>query len=175
MKVQGALRILLILLMLSINIGCDQVSKTIVRHKLEYYEQVRFLDNHFTLVKVENTGAFLSVGNSLSGPLRFILLNLLPLMAVAAGLVFMLTRELTRTTLFSVILIVGGGFGNIYDRIRYGSVTDFMHIKFGSLQTGIFNVADVSIMLGMLILIVHALFKKQEVVTEESAAEEPQV
>jgi lipoprotein signal peptidase len=36
-------------------------------------------------------------------------------------------------------------------------------------------VADVSIMLGMLILIVHALFKKQESVTEETAAEEPQV
>jgi len=175
MKVQGVLRILLILFMLSINIGCDQVSKTIVRHHLEYYEQVKFLNNHFTLVKVENTGAFLSVGNSLSGPLRFILLNLLPLMAVAAGLVFMLTRELSRTTLISVVLIVGGGFGNIYDRIRYGSVTDFMHIKFGSLQTGIFNVADVSIMLGMVILILHAVFKRADAVTKEASAEESQV
>jgi signal peptidase II len=176
MKVKGVLRILLILFMLSINIGCDQVSKTFVRHHLEYYQQVRFFGDHFRLIKVENTGAFLSVGNSLSGPLRFILLNLLPLMAVAAGLVFMLTRELTRTTLFSVILIVGGGFGNIYDRIRYGSVTDFMHIKFGSLQTGIFNVADVSIMLGMIILILHAVFKKPDVVVEEgTTTEEPQV
>jgi signal peptidase II len=175
MKIQGPLRILLILLMLSINIGCDQLSKTIVRHKLEYYEQVRFLGGHFTLIKVENEGAFLSVGNTLSGPLRFILLNLLPLLAVAAGLVFMLTRELTRTTLISVVLIVGGGFGNIYDRIRYGSVTDFMHIKFGSLQTGIFNVADVSIMLGMIILIVHAFFKKPDVAIEEASTEEPQV
>ncbi|MDB5091324.1 MAG: signal peptidase [Mucilaginibacter sp.] len=166
MKVKGFLRIILILLLLSINIGCDQVSKSIVRKKLHYYDQVTFLNNHFTIIKVENTGAFLSLGNTLSGPLKMILLNLLPLLAVAAGFVFMLTRELTSTTLFSVILIVGGGFGNIYDRIRYGSVTDFMHINFGFFQTGIFNVADVSIMLGMIILLLHAIFKKKDMLKE---------
>jgi len=160
------LRIFVILLLLAINIGCDQVSKTIVRHKLEYYDQIKLFAGHFTLEKTENTGAFLSVGNSLTGPTRIILLNLLPLLAVAAGLAFMLTRELSRTTLISVILIVGGGFGNIFDRIRYGSVTDFMHLKFGPLQTGIFNVADVSIMLGMIILMLHAFFKKPVVVKE---------
>jgi signal peptidase II len=163
MKAKDLLRIVLILILLSINVGCDQVSKTIVRHKLQYYEPVAFFHNHFTLIKVENTGAFLSVGNNLMGPLRFVLLNLLPLLAVAAGLVFVMTRkDLDHTTLFSVILIVGGGFGNIYDRIRYGSVTDFMHIKFGAIQTGIFNVADVSIMIGMFILLIHAFFKKPE-------------
>jgi signal peptidase II len=169
MNARGILRIIFILLLLGINIGCDQVSKSIVRHKLEYYDEVKLLNNHFTLMKVENTGAFLSVGNTLSGPLRLILLNLLPLLAVVVGLGFILTRELNRTTLISVILIVGGGFGNIYDRMRYGSVTDFMHIKFGSLQTGIFNVADVSIMVGMIILLLHAFFKKPDVVetTEE--------
>jgi len=160
MKVKGFLRVIVILLLLSINIGCDQVSKTIVRHKLTTFDELRFFNDHFHLLRVENTGAFLSVGNSLSGPLRLILLNLLPLLAVAIGLVFILTREVTHTTLISVILIVGGGFGNIYDRIRYGSVTDFMHINFGLFQTGIFNVADVSIMLGMIILLFHAIFKK---------------
>lgn len=162
MKVKGFLRIIVILLLLGINVGCDQVSKSIVRKKLHYYDQVAFLHNHFTIIKVENTGAFLSLGNTLSGPLKMILLNLLPLLAVVVGLVFILTRELTRTTLFSVILIVGGGFGNIYDRIRYGSVTDFMHINFGYFQTGIFNVADVSIMMGMIILLFHAIFKKND-------------
>jgi signal peptidase II len=172
MNARGILRIIFILLLLGINIGCDQVSKSIVRHKLQYYDEVKLLNNHFTLMKVENTGAFLSVGNTLSGPLRLILLNLLPLLAVVIGLGFILTRELSRTTLISVILIVGGGFGNIYDRMRYGSVTDFMHIKFGSLQTGIFNVADVSIMVGMTILLLHAFFKKPDVV--ETGEEQPE-
>ncbi|MGZ3946154.1 MAG: signal peptidase II [Mucilaginibacter sp.] len=168
MKLKGALRIVLILLMLGINIGCDQVSKTIVRHNMNDYDQISFLDNHFNLIKVENTGAFLSVGNSLAGPARLILLNLLPLLAVAAGLVFLLTRDLSRTTLFSVILIVGGGFGNIYDRIIHGSVTDFMHIRVGMFQTGIFNLADVSIMTGMFILLLHAIFKKPDVAEPEN-------
>ena len=145
MKANGFLRIIVILLLLSITIGFDQISKSIVRHNLEYYDQVKLLNNHFTLMKVENTGAFLSVGNSLTGPVRLI----------------------SRTTLISVILIVGGGFGNIYDRMRYGSVTDFMHIKFGSLQTGIFNVADVSIMVGMIVLLLHAFFKKPDVAEEQ--------
>jgi signal peptidase II len=96
-----------------------------------------------------------------------ILLNLLPLLAIVAGLVFVITRKnLDRTTLFSVILIIGGGFGNIFDRIVHGSVTDFMHINFGLFQTGIFNVADVSIMAGMFILLIHAFFKKKDMVKE---------
>jgi signal peptidase II len=168
MKVKGLLRIILILLVLGINIGCDQVSKSIVRHKMNDYDRISFLSNHFTLLKVENTGAFLSLGNSLSGPMRIILLNLLPLLAIIAGLVFVITRKnLDRITLFSVILIIGGGFGNIFDRIVHGSVTDFMHINFGLFQTGIFNVADVSIMAGMFILLIHAFFKKKDMVKEQ--------
>ena len=45
--------------------------------------------------------------------------------------------------------IIGGGIGNIYDRIVHGSVTDFLHIDLGLFRTGIFNMADVSIMVGM--------------------------
>lgn len=159
MSLKGFQRIILILLMLSINIGCDQLSKSIVRHKLDDNVQISYFNDHFNLIKVENTGAFLSVGNTLSGPARLILLNLLPLLAIAAGLVFILTHDLNKTTLFCIILIIGGGFGNIYDRIAHGSVTDFMHIDFGLFQTGIFNVADISITTGVLVLLVHAIFK----------------
>lgn len=52
-----------------------------------------------------------------------------------------------------ISFVIGGGIGNLYDRVLYGSVTDFMHLKFGIFQTGIFNMADVSIMLGMLIIV----------------------
>ncbi len=163
MKAKGFLRIIIILLILGLNIGCDQVSKSIVRHKLNSYDRIDLLHNHFTLIKVENTGAFLSVGNTLSGPTRMILLNLMPLVAVILGLVFILTRKsLDRVTLLAVIMIVGGGFGNIYDRIVHGSVTDFMHINFGFFQTGIFNVADLSITFGVIILLINAWFVKPD-------------
>jgi signal peptidase II len=157
MKAKVFVRTILILVILSINIGCDQVSKSIVRHKMSNDTYIGFLDNHISLMKVENSGAFLSLGDSLSGPLKFILLNLLPLIAVTSGLIFILIKtNLNRITLFAVILIVGGGIGNLYDRIVHGSVTDFMHINFVIFQTGIFNVADLSIMAGMFILLIHA-------------------
>ncbi|WP_428328870.1 signal peptidase II [Mucilaginibacter sp.] len=162
MKAKGFFRVILILLVLSINIGCDQVSKSIVRRKMDYYDQIGFLHNHITLSKVENAGAFLSLGDSLKGPMRIILLNLFPLIAVLFGLYYILAKtDLNRLTLFSVILIVGGGIGNLYDRIVHGSVTDFMHINFVIFQTGVFNVADVSIMIGMFLLLIQAWLKQK--------------
>ena len=67
-----------------------------------------------------------------------------------------------------VILIVGGGFGNIYDRIVHGSVTDFMHINFIIFQTGVFNVADVSIMTGTFILLIQAYIKRKPELAESN-------
>ncbi|HNQ27919.1 MAG TPA: signal peptidase II, partial [Aquaticitalea sp.] len=51
--------------------------------------------------------------------------------------------------------IIGGGIANVYDRIVYGSVTDFFHIDLGGVfKTGIFNVADMSVSFGMILLLV---------------------
>ena len=152
---------IIILLILGINIGCDQVSKSIVRHKMTNYTYITFLNNHVTLSKVENTGAFLSLGDSLSKPVKIVLLNIIPLLAIAFGLFFILTRtNIQGLTLFCLILILGGGFGNIYDRIVKGSVTDFMHINFGLFQTGVFNVADLSITFGVTILLINNFIKR---------------
>ncbi len=124
---------------------------------MTYYGNISFLHNHVTLSKVENTGAFLSLGDALSGPLRMILLNVIPLLAVLFGLGYILAKpNINRVTLLGVILIIGGGFGNIYDRMMRGSVTDFLHINFVIFQTGVFNVADMSIMAGMFIVLIHS-------------------
>ena len=58
------------------------------------------------------------------------------------------------------ILGVGGGFGNIYDRLVYGSVTDFLQMNFVIVRTGIFNMADVSIMAGMFMILLEAYLKQ---------------
>ncbi|MBB3058638.1 signal peptidase II [Mucilaginibacter gotjawali] len=155
-------RTLLIILLLAVNIGCDQGTKAIIRHKFEYYDWVGYLHNHITITRVENSGAFLSLGDNLKGPLRNVLLNILPLLAVLFGLYYIFTKtDLNRVTLVGIILIVGGGIGNIYDRIMHGSVTDFLHINFVIFQTGIFNVADMSIMAGTFMILLHAWFKKK--------------
>src|SRR5580704_462453 len=104
MKSNKLIRGVVILLILALNIGCDQVSKTLVRHNMGNFNRLEYLDGHFTFQRVENTGAFLSLGDSLSGPVRYILLNILPLLAILFGLYYVFTRtNLNRTTLVALI------------------------------------------------------------------------
>jgi signal peptidase II len=64
--------------------------------------------------------------------------------------------------LIGASFVIGGGIGNMIDRILHGSVTDFLHLKIGSFQTGIFNMADVSIMIGMAFLIYTSLVRRRD-------------
>jgi signal peptidase II len=134
-----------ILLIVICNVGCDQISKTIVRKELRYYDSSKIFIDNITLTKVENSGAFLSMGSVLPQFLKFALLIVLPAIVLA--------------------FVIGGGIGNLYDRIIFGSVTDFLHIDFVVFQTGIFNLADVSIMIGMG-MIVAATYINRRPVTE---------
>ena len=68
--------------------------------------------------------------------------------------------------------ILGGGISNIIDRLNYGKVIDFMNMGIGSLRTGIFNFADLSIMLGIGIFI-FANYKKNK--SEQLAKEQESV
>ncbi|MGC4036371.1 MAG: signal peptidase II [Chitinophagaceae bacterium] len=155
-------RVTLILMIIIINIGCDQVTKTIVREKVEPYSTISLLNDHVTITKVENTGAFLSAGNSLTGAKKYFLLSVLPLTALTLGFIYILFKQsLSPVMIGGLCFIIGGGLGNIFDRIAYGSVTDFLHIRVASLQTGIFNMADVSIMTGAAVLLLHSVFKKR--------------
>ena len=148
---------------LSSNIGCDQISKNIVRQRIEYNEQIGLIKNYLTLTKIENKGAFLSLGNSLPQPLKSLLLTILPLAILGFALIYLLTKNnLSTLTIFGICCVVGGGVGNIYDRIVYGSVTDFLHIDFIVFQTGIFNMADVSIMTGMFIILIDIYLKRKK-------------
>ena len=163
MKNRGNLRLALLLIMVALNIGCDQVSKIIVRDKLQYNETVSVIKNHFILTKVENTGAFLSAGNDLPIAIRFILLTILPMIVLSFGLFYLfIKRDLPKIMQIGLCFLLGGGVGNIIDRLLYGSVTDFLHLDFGLFRTGIFNLADVSIMIGIGILLIHSLSQKMK-------------
>ena len=90
-----------------------------------------------------------------------LLLTILPALVLGLGFVFVLTKKnLSNVMILGVCCVVGGGIGNIYDRIMIGSVTDFLHINFVLFQTGIFNMADVSIMCGMALIIIDSYFKR---------------
>lgn len=157
------LRAIIIFAILAINVGCDQISKSIVRNRIEDHEQISLVDNYVTLMRVENKGAFLSLGNSLPNMVRFIFLSLFPLAILGFGLGYLFTKKnLSKSMLLGFAFVIGGGIGNLYDRLVYGSVTDFMHIDFVIFQTGIFNMADVSIMTGMAIVIIGSFLDRSK-------------
>ncbi len=149
----GSRRLLLLILLVSC-VSCDQITKGLVRTHFSdtpaqswLYDVVRF---HYA----ENAGAFLSLGTTLPEPLRFLLFQV-AVGGMLAGL-FLFTLRGRFTSRWFVVglgLILAGGIGNFLDRLLHqGLVLDFMNMGIGPVRTGIFNVADVCITVGALLL-----------------------
>lgn len=155
MTTKSIIRIVVILLIITMNIGCDQFSKKIVKQSVLPYETIRILNDHLTVTRVENSGAFLSAGNSMSKASKRIFLTLIPIIAMTLGLVYLLLKPIANGMLIGLCFVIGGGIGNLFDRLLYGSVTDFLFVKVGFFETGIFNLADVSIMTGMFLIVLQ--------------------
>jgi len=161
MKNKKVLKFILLLCLVALNVGCDQVSKIIVRQKIDYHENISLIKDRLTLTKVENTGAFLSMGDELPYAVRFALLSLMPILVLGFGLYYLFTQnDLPVLMQAGMCFLLGGGIGNIYDRLKFGSVTDFLHIDFGLFSTGIFNFADISIMTGIGMLLIQSFKSK---------------
>ncbi len=93
MKFTGTPRIIIFLVILALNVIADQVTKSMMRAHIGIYDQYRFFNDHVTLLRVENTGAFLSLGDKLVQPFRFIMLTLLPVIALLGALIYSLGKR----------------------------------------------------------------------------------
>jgi len=156
-------RTLFIVLLIIFNIVIDQISKFWVRANVLAGSKSEIIGEYLTLHNVENKGAFLGLGSDFSPVLKIILLNVLPVVVLTLVL-FHIFRDKTldKFSLIGFCCIIGGGMANLYDRILYGQVTDFWHIDLGGIfRTGIFNVADLSVMVGMGLLILGNFSKKK--------------
>ena len=155
-------RNLLITTIVFLSIALDQISKIWVRNNFDYSIENSIIGDVFTLIKVENPGAFLGMGSDLSETFRILLLIVLPIIVLISITIYTyIDKELDKISIIGFSLIIGGGIGNIFDRIVYGSVTDFFYLDFGSIfKTGIFNIADMFVTTGM-ILIVYPIIREQ--------------
>ncbi|QNK77381.1 signal peptidase II [Winogradskyella undariae] len=161
-------RNLFITLLIIFNIAIDQISKVIVRSTMIKggKGQINVIKDYFQLIWVENKGAFLGMGSDINPTLRLIFLLVLPTLVLGYVIYYILkTKELDRMNLIAFCCIVGGGIANVFDRIAFGEVTDFFYINLGGVfRTGIFNVADLSVTTGMIILLFSGILnnKKKE-------------
>lgn len=156
------LRKALIVVLVLLNIGCDQLSKNVVRNNVDSKSYIEVIENHFILTNVENTGAMLGFGQDLPPLLKIIFLQLLPVVVLVILLMRILWKShLKGWLIVAFAFVIGGGIGNLIDRIAYGSVTDFFQIKIGIFRTGIFNMADVSVTIGILLLLFFSMRKQK--------------
>jgi signal peptidase II len=139
---------LVLVMVIGATIGCDRMTKHIAATTLSDAPTRSFLADTFRLEYVENTGAFLGLGRDWPRHVRTAVFGLgngllLVALAVVAG-----RARWPKRALVGVALFVAGGASNLLDRITHGMVIDFMNVGIGSVRTGIFNVADMAIMLG---------------------------
>ncbi len=140
-------------------VGCDQVTKHIAVSRLKARPPMAYCGNVFRLEYAENPGAFLGLGQRLPEAVRrslFVGLDVLIAVALAGTLV--VRARMARWHVAACALFLSGTIGNLIDRLRFdGGVIDFLNVGVGPLRTGIFNVADMAIMAGALILTLPAL------------------
>jgi signal peptidase II len=134
-------------------IGCDRVTKHLATVALAGAPGRSYVADTIRLEYVENTGGFLSLGAAAPRAARTVLFT------IGTGLMLlMLVRAAVRFRwhgwrLIGTGLILAGGASNWVDRVVRGSVVDFINVGVGPFRTGIFNVADVAIMLGATVLL----------------------
>jgi signal peptidase II len=158
-----------IIVLIVVNIAIDQISKFLTRAYVEAGSVSEIIGDYFTLHNVENSGAFLGMGSELNPTLKIVLLNILPIIVLGFVLRYVFKdKTIDKLSLIGFSCIIGGGIANIFDRIIYGSVTDFFHIDLGGVfRTGIFNLADLSVTTGMIMILTASFIYRKKNVSEK--------
>ncbi len=154
------LRRLLPLLILIAIIAVDQATKMLARAWLAPHPPIIFGEQLLEgglarLTYFENPGAFLGLGADLPAPLRFWIFTVVAVLLLSALAVYVWhsARHTSTLMLVGASLLVAGGVGNLIDRIfNDGRVIDFMVVGVGWLRTGVFNVADMALTAGVIIV-----------------------
>lgn len=155
-------RIVLTVITVSLLILIDQFSKNLIRANLGIFEKVEIMTPYISFLRIENSGAFLSSGEDVEQGTKYVLLTLLPSLGLLAMLAVSIYRKKQPTywNALGLNLLIGGGISNLIDRFLYQTVTDFIHIGFSPLNMGIFNIADVAIFGGIIILLCHIMLRR---------------
>ena len=151
MTLSRKLRLAALAFLVAGTVGCDQTSKLAARTALRQADSILLSGGLIELRLAENPGSFLSLGAVLPEAVRSAVFTV----GVGIGLIA-LTGYLAWRSRIDVIrfiglsLVLAGGLSNLLDRVfQHGLVTDFVTIHIGPLHTGIFNIADVLIMIGI--------------------------
>ncbi len=146
-----------ILLISTIILALDQVSKAIIDITMKVGQSVPIIKNFFHISYYQNEGAAWGILNS-----RTFLLIALTLVVLVIIYRYMYAFKQNKRNMLAFGLLIGGIVGNLLDRIIFGYVRDFLDFYIFGYNFPVFNVSDMAIVVGIFLLII-AIFKGEEV------------
>jgi len=132
----------------------DQASKRIVWELFKYGGGVEIIDGFFRITLSKNKGAVFGILSNTKHILLFVTI-------ISIGVLVFFAYRMRYAPVNKRVylgLILGGAFGNLIDRIAAGEVLDFLDMGFGAYRWPTYNVADIAVTIGAVLLIFGYVF-----------------
>ena len=133
------------------------------------YERNEVIKDFFYITYCENTGA--AWGILQNGRIFFIIMTFIAL----GFIVFYFFKDKAFIFRLALVFLMSGAVGNLIDRILYGKVVDFLDFYIFKYDFPVFNVADICVNIGTILLIIYLLFIYKEPIKETENTEKEQV
>jgi signal peptidase II len=141
----------------------DRLSKWIIERRVSTFDVHSVIHGFFDIVHSQNRGVAFGLMNDSPSVWRTLALIVFASVAmlVVASILWRASRA-DRLTAIGLALILGGAAGNLFDRIMWGQVTDFLEFYIGDLHWPTFNVADSCVVIGSALLVLDILKPKRQ-------------
>jgi len=144
-------------------LAADRLSKWLVETYVSAMDTFHVIPGFFDIVHSENRGVAFGLFNDSTSEWRTTILVMLSLAAVVfVSAMLWRPERLDRASFWGLALILGGAAGNVFDRIMWGRVTDFLDFYLGSYHWHTFNIADSAIVIGSGLLLIDLLWPKRQ-------------
>lgn len=145
-------------------IALDQWSKWAIKTSFNLYQSKPVIQDLLHFTYVTNDG--MAFGLSFPGGKHVLLIMTILLTGFIVGFLW---KEKNGHPLikYGLALILGGAIGNLIDRLLYGKVVDFLDLMIGNFHWYIFNIADSSVTIGMILFIIHSIYIEQKKTNDE--------
>ena len=146
-------------------VALDQWSKWAIKTSFNLYQSKPVIQDLLHFTYVTNDG--MAFGLSFPGGKHVLLIMTILLTGFIVGFLW---KEKNGHPLikYGLALILGGAIGNLIDRLLYGKVVDFLDLMIGNFHWYIFNIADSSVTIGMILFIIHSIYIEQKKTNDES-------
>ena len=145
-------------------IALDQWSKWAIKTSFNLYQSKPVIQDLLHFTYVTNDG--MAFGLSFPGGKHVLLIMTILLTGFIVGFLW---KEKNGHPLikYGLALILSGAIGNLIDRLLYGKVVDFLDLMIGNFHWYIFNIADSSVTIGMILFIIHSIYIEQKKTNDE--------